>query len=348
MNEIADFKSTDGRVVEVSGFEIIVDCGDLRPTIGHQVGVGTDRFRIIGYDGQRRVTAQSLGDHHAKVDDAMQLIAVPAMFPFPAPVNELSTLKWVESGVPVAPRHPALAELRGTLEARNVGHPGLDAVAPLPLGGAILIVSKGSTAVRRALAALGGATISVNASQDATYRIHGAAGYLEIMAWRVAAAWTAYLRDEGQDVVLAGTLPLRDDAIPNAEAVQSGGVTLAGFVDGILDSVTATKTACVTTVLHLDVSADHHLHPILESLQTGGIDAIWIFDAENKPELTRSNSKASDGAEVTRVLTWIANQKKLASRSLMGLVDPEDEDDAEAIRLAPLSAALLDAPDASN
>lgn len=168
------------------------------------------------------------------------------------------------------------------------------------------------------------------------------------MAWRVAAAWAAYLRDQGQDVVLVGKLPLRDDAIPNAEAVQSGGVTLAGFVDGVLDSVTATKTACVTTVLHLGVSADHHLHPILESLQTGGIDAIWIFDAEHRPELTRSNSKASDGVEVTRVLGWIAREKKLASRQLMGLVDPEDEDDSEAIRLAPLTAALLDDPDGSN
>lgn len=348
MNEIADFESTDGRVVDVSGFEIVVDCGDMKPTIGHLIAVGADVFRILGYDGRRQVSAQSLGSHQAKVGDSIRLLAHPAMFPLPQPITDMASLRWAKDGVPVSPKHPAMPELRGTLDAVKVGHPGLDAVAPIPRGGAILIVDQGAGAVRRAVSALGGATISVNANQDATFRINGELGYLEIMAWRVGAAWAAYLRDQGQDVVLAGKLPVRDDATPNAEAVQSGGVTLAGFVDGILDSVTATKSACVTSVLHLDVASDHHLHPILESLQTGGIDAVWIFDAEHRPELTRSNSKAADGVEVTRVLSSIARESQVSSRRLMGLVDPEDEDDSEAIRMAPLRAALLDAPDSSH
>ena len=254
-----------------------------------------------------------------------------------ASVGELT---WTADGVDASPARPGLAELLGNLEPTDVGHLGLDAIAPIPKGGSLMIAQESDVALRRATRALGGATIAVNTPIAAPYQVKGEPGYLELMAWRMASVWAAYLRGDG-DVVLAGRLPVRSDAVVNKVAAEEGGITLAQLVDGILDVAVSTRTARVTTLLQLPVSSDHQLHPILETLSTGAMDATWVFDGGGRPELERCTSKAADGRKVTDALALLTRQETERRRRSMGLFDPED--DFDAVEIVTLNAPLLDA-----
>ncbi|MEZ4461061.1 MAG: hypothetical protein R3E66_15325 [bacterium] len=340
MNEIRDFQTTDTTVVEVRAFEVYVDTGDLRPALGELLAVGEDRFRVSKYIGQHRVCAHALGRHHAEVGEPVTFLGVSACFPKPMPLANVAELKWTEAGVDASPVRPGLAELLGELEICEVGHDGLDAIAPIPRGGSLMIAQRSDVALQRAVRALGGATIAVNSGINALYRVKGEGGYLELMAWRMASVWAAYLRAQG-DVVLAGRLPVRSDAVINKVAAQEGGTTLAQLVDGILDVAVSTRAASVTTLLQLPVSSDHELHPILETLSTGAMDATWVFDGDARPELERCSSKAADGQRASDALARLTRQETERRRRSMGLFDPED--DIDAVEIVSLNAPLLDA-----
>lgn len=348
MNEIRDFEPLDLSVVSVDGFLVEIHLGSTMPRIGELVRVGHDVLRVIRHNGQRRATAQSLGRHVVKVGQSVELTHQTACFPAPMPFAEVAEVRWQTDGVDVHPKRPGMFELLGDLKPACIGHQGLDAIAPVPIGGAMLIGQSGTAAVKRAIASVSTAstaTIAVNTPLEAGFQIKGDAGYLELMAWRMGTAWAAHLRQHG-DVILVGRLPVRAEEPSNRVAAESGGTTLSALVDMIVDTAASTRGGAITTLLHLDVSPTHNLHPILETLSTGSIDAIWIFDSEGRPELSRCTSRVADGQTAIDTLSALSSWAKQEERRAMGLVDPED--DESLADLSELTAPLLDVQRAAN
>jgi hypothetical protein len=324
MNEIQEFQVTDRQVVAADVRTIVVDCGDERPALGTLIEAGGSLFRVVAYNGLRQLTGQSLGKHGARVGDVVTFGAELAFFPRPSVVLDVAESHWQKQGIAVKPRRATFAELVGVVEPVRVGHVGIDAVAPLVHGGANLIVHSGTGARDLAVKALGGATISVNAGV-ATHRIEGESAHDELMAWRLGSSWAASLRDEAVDVVLVGRLPVRSDAVVNKEAVEARGLTLAEFVDELLDTLFSTHQAKISTVIHLDVPSGHHLHPILETLKLGNFDAAWFIDERGVPDLKRCFSRAVVGSGASQALSTLEKYFRLEEQQKLGLANPEDD-----------------------
>lgn len=340
MNEIQDFRPADGLVVETDAFDVTVDAGDDKPSQGSLVRSGDDVFRVVGYEGTRRVRCQGIRSHRCQVGQAVRFLGEPAGWPRPTPVLHVKEATWEPNGVPVATRRATFAELRGDIEAREIGWASLDAVAPLPTYGSVLLVQPGTAGRDALVARLGGATISVNAT-PAQYALRGTHPHDELMALRIAAAWAAKLRDDGNDVVLVAEVPVRQDSIDRRSDLGAPALALGTMLDQWLDGLFSTRTGSVLTICHLDVPTSHQLHPILETLPLGSFDAVWFLDAEWVPDLPRCSSRAADGPRSTEILARLQRLKFLEEQERLGLVDPEDEN-LESLRqqVASLTAPL--------
>ncbi|MFP4596933.1 MAG: hypothetical protein ACLFVJ_01700 [Persicimonas sp.] len=357
--DIEDYKERSPQVITVKNGWIRAFVGDDIPQIADALGLRSEDGEVA-YAAVRRHTG-------ARTVDAM-LLDIPewlgegtevfttgqeAHIPAPSPgTTDIEELRFSAGpsgdAIPFRLRKPSFSAVLGELPALETGFSALDRLAPFCKGGLNLVLDAldGPAAFDRLCARVGeaigeGTRTSLWLAGDgrsaewASYNIAGGeSAQRQLAALRILMSWAIWLRDAGDNVLLAAELPPLTSHGAVSEAEMAMGVSIGDVIDQLGTTLTSTEAGTITTVLRLPLyrSASGIEH-IIETMDIGDLDAQVFVDDQGSFDPYRSTSNAdldaAARADQQRVLSVLSRAAAARDKSAMlgefGIDDREKE-----------------------